>query len=359
MAGFPWSCRCVSGWLRVEVDLGEGGDPRWRYGSGLVIGDRTVLTAAHVVLGAAAVTVGGPDKRPRTAALDRAWIGDPDRFDLALLGVCDLPDALPPLPVVVVDRDVTSGEYVEAWSVYPLFQEIERDGAGRSVRETAEVRGSIPPLSGLVARLLSLQVTQKPRDRLRKRRRWGVAVVGNVGQRIISVVGRRGVGKSGVVTKVVLTSARCCTSSLGAFRSRSRTRKALPPTRTRRARTWSSTCGTRADSRCFGWAGWRKPSPTSPPRRQRRPRLVRTGSRGSSARNLAWASLHLGDWDAAAAARQAANRLTSSSTADAAAPLALTESLEASADQTSSNSCGGPRREPTQIPTSTDRRRAR
>jgi len=55
-------------------------------------------------------------------------------------------------------------------------------------------------------------------------------------------------------------------------------------------------------------------------------RIVRT--------NLAWASLHLGDWDAAAAAaRQAANRLTSSSTADAAASLALTEALEASADQ--------------------------
>src|SRR5215216_7129149 len=80
------------------------------------------------------------------------------------------------------------------------------------------------------------------------------------------------VGKSGVVTKVGANVSALLHSSLGAFRSRSRTRKALPPTRTRRARTRSSTGGTRPDSRCFGWAGWRKPSPASPPR-WRRPAL--------------------------------------------------------------------------------------
>ena len=148
--------------VEIEADLGEKG---WRYGSGLVIGDRTVLTAAHVVLDVAEVTVRGTDKEERKAVVDPEWVGDPDRFDLALVEVSDLPDDFPHLRVVVVDRDVASGEHVEAWSVgYPNFQEIDRDGDGRLMRETAEVHGSIPPLSDLVSELLSLKVKNPPRD---------------------------------------------------------------------------------------------------------------------------------------------------------------------------------------------------
>ncbi|MET0939036.1 MAG: trypsin-like peptidase domain-containing protein [Gaiellaceae bacterium] len=148
--------------VEIEAHLGEGG---WRYGSGLVIGDRTVLTAAHVVLGVAEVKVRGPDKHPLKAVVEPEWVGDPDRFDLALLEVNDLADDFPHLRVVVVDRDVTSGEHVEAWSVgYPRFQVTDRDGDGRLMRDTAEVRGSIPPLSDLASRFLSLKVENPPRD---------------------------------------------------------------------------------------------------------------------------------------------------------------------------------------------------
>src|SRR4029453_9216519 len=71
--------------------------------------------------------------------------------------------ALPNIAVALVDRDVTTGEVIEGcWAVgYPSFQEVARDGAV-SVRETAQVRGWIPPLSGLVGDLLSLQVTATP-----------------------------------------------------------------------------------------------------------------------------------------------------------------------------------------------------
>ena len=48
--------------VEIEADLGEKG---WRYGSGLVIGDRTVLTAAHVVLDVAEVTVRGTEQGGR------------------------------------------------------------------------------------------------------------------------------------------------------------------------------------------------------------------------------------------------------------------------------------------------------
>jgi Trypsin-like peptidase domain/WD domain, G-beta repeat len=148
--------------VEVIADLGET-RPRWRYGSGLLVGGRQLLTAAHVVAGAVAVTVRGPDKVALPADMDTALIGDPDRLDLALLAVPAAP-ALPGVAVALVDRDVTTGEVIEGcWAVgYPSFQEVARDVA-ESVRETAQVRGWIPPLSGLVGDLLSLQVTATPK----------------------------------------------------------------------------------------------------------------------------------------------------------------------------------------------------
>ena len=50
--------------VEVGADLGEGSSRRWRYGSGLLIGRRQVLTAAHVVAGATALTVRGPNTPP-------------------------------------------------------------------------------------------------------------------------------------------------------------------------------------------------------------------------------------------------------------------------------------------------------
>lgn len=160
MEAVPFRQRIVE----VEADLGEGMSPRYRYGSGLLMADRQVLTAAHVVSGAAAVTVRGPNKVQLTANLDTALIGDPDRLDLALLDVPEA-DVLPPIEVAVVDREVTGGEVIEnCWAVgYPAFAEVRRDAAGRSIRETKAVHGSIAPLTGLVERLLSLEVTSTPR----------------------------------------------------------------------------------------------------------------------------------------------------------------------------------------------------
>ena len=95
--------------VEVEADLGQGSSPRYRYGSGLLMGERQVLTAAHVVSGATAVADRGPDKVQLAASLDTALVGDFDQFDLALLEVPDA-EALPYVEVAVVDRDVTAGE---------------------------------------------------------------------------------------------------------------------------------------------------------------------------------------------------------------------------------------------------------
>jgi hypothetical protein len=144
--------------VAVEADFGEGARPRWQYGSGLLIGGRQLLTAAHVVQGAVAVTVRRPRQAPWPALLEGALIGEPDRVDLALL---DVPEAqvLAMVPVAVVNREVTSGQFIErCWAVgYPEFYDVTRKGR-RTVRETAQVRGEIPPLSSMEEGMLSLQV---------------------------------------------------------------------------------------------------------------------------------------------------------------------------------------------------------
>ena len=153
--------------VEVVADLGAGRSPRRRYGSGLLIGGRQVLTAAHVVDGAEAVVVASTDKRRLTADVSSKLVGDQDHFDVALLHVRDGPE-LPPVPLARVDRNVSSGELVieGCWAVgYPEFQEVTRGGV--PVRVAVQVRGYVPPLSGLgegPQSPLTLQVTATPRD---------------------------------------------------------------------------------------------------------------------------------------------------------------------------------------------------
>jgi len=151
--------------VEVTARLGDG---TWQYGSGMLIGGRTLLTAAHVVDGAVAVQAKRPDKQPLTVAWpdERALVGHVDQFDVALLDVEGI-DPLEPVQIARIDRDVPSGEVVveRCWAVgYPVFQEIvDRDRP--PVRETAHVRGVVSPLAGLAeGRVLSFRVTATPKE---------------------------------------------------------------------------------------------------------------------------------------------------------------------------------------------------
>ena len=152
--------------VEVVADLGVGRSPRRRYGSGLLIGGRQVLTAAHVIDSADAVVVVNADKRRLTADVSSALVGDQAHFDVAVLNVPEAPD-LPTVPLARVDRDVSSGELVinGCWAVgYPEFQEVTRGDV--PVRVAVQLRGCVPPLSGLgegAESLLTLQVTATPR----------------------------------------------------------------------------------------------------------------------------------------------------------------------------------------------------
>ena len=212
--------------VEIEAALGTELADRYRYGSGFRLGGRLVLTAAHVVAGAAAagITVRGPDKVPHPARVVDALVGDPDTVDLALLELCEEAAELSSPPVAAVDRDAPVPVPVEGcWAVgYPLFQEV-RSAAG-VVRETAQVWGMILPAENLVSGLLSLQVTSAPRALPPRREtlgesQWsgmsGAAVL--AGEQLIGVVSehapRRG---ESTITVTPLANLGCLTAAAAA-----------------------------------------------------------------------------------------------------------------------------------------------
>jgi Trypsin-like peptidase domain len=151
--------------VALMVDNGEDSQERWSYGSGLLIGGQQVLTAAHVVQGAMAVNIHRPDDPVSwTADAQAMLVGNVERFDLAIIDV-DEAESLDDVPVALVNRDVVGGEFIQdCWAVgFPAFQRQRPAPDARAVRETAQVGGQIPPLSGLRSHLLSLQVTAQPR----------------------------------------------------------------------------------------------------------------------------------------------------------------------------------------------------
>ena len=115
--------------VEVITDLGTTAEPRYRYGSGCIVRGRTVLTAAHVVGGAASVVVRDPAKREYSVTVDPRFVGDADGPgpDLALLEIDDptFERVLPPIELAAVDRDSANGEPVERCHAvgYPWFAE--------------------------------------------------------------------------------------------------------------------------------------------------------------------------------------------------------------------------------------------
>jgi hypothetical protein len=150
--------------VEVRGDRGPGRSPRYRYGSGFVVGGRTVLTAAHVLVDALEVELRGSDKRTHPVLFARGWIADPERCDLALLELSEAQAEFSWVGLAVIDPKACWGALVEScWSVgFPRFAEVT--SKGWSVRKSAHVAGTIAPLSNLDDGLLSLQVRATPED---------------------------------------------------------------------------------------------------------------------------------------------------------------------------------------------------
>jgi hypothetical protein len=150
--------------VEVIADRGEAAVERYVYGSGCIVRERTVLTAAHVVAGAQSIQVRDPRKRLYSATMDLRFVGDANgpRPDLALVVIEDLGVDLPPMGLARVDRDGPMDEPVERCHAigYPWFAEIPSLAA---VRDTVDAIGVVPVLSKLAAGLLSVQVSISPR----------------------------------------------------------------------------------------------------------------------------------------------------------------------------------------------------
>jgi S1-C subfamily serine protease len=95
--------------VEVIADLGEAAAERYRYGSGCIVGGRTVLTAAHVVAGAQRVQVRDPHKRLYSATVDPGFVGDVSGPgpDLALVEIVDpgFKEELSPIGLAAIDRE--------------------------------------------------------------------------------------------------------------------------------------------------------------------------------------------------------------------------------------------------------------
>jgi hypothetical protein len=106
VASVPLRARLVE----VIADRGAAVAARYRYGSGCIVGGRTVLTAAHVVVGTQRVQVRDSHKRPPySATVDPGFVGDVNGPgpDLALVEIVDPGFAgdLPPIGLAAIDRD--------------------------------------------------------------------------------------------------------------------------------------------------------------------------------------------------------------------------------------------------------------
>ena len=161
MAGVPWADRLVE----VIANLGPDG---YRYGSGCVVAGKTVLTAAHVVVGAVAVVIRDTSKHTYAAEVDLEFVGDPDGPgpdrgpDLALLQVDGLPgDGYPPLRLGRLVRESAAPVVLERCHAfgYPGFAESREPAPSR---DSVQAIGAIAALSKFTRGLLGMVVSIEP-----------------------------------------------------------------------------------------------------------------------------------------------------------------------------------------------------
>jgi hypothetical protein len=156
------------GELAVEVlhRSDDGGRIHWSVGSGFVIGDSLVLTAAHNVGPGELLVRAGEVERP--AEIRRR--GDENLADLALLELTSpLTEGAPLRYWMFGEVDASTPAAVEdCWAVgFPRFKErIAAPGkqgtAQRPVRSSVQVTGRMPTGDYLGRHLLSLQVDRDP-----------------------------------------------------------------------------------------------------------------------------------------------------------------------------------------------------
>ncbi|MGO4754604.1 trypsin-like peptidase domain-containing protein, partial [Streptomyces sp. 2MCAF27] len=146
----------------AEVIVERGDGLPGERGSGYLITDRTVLTAAHVVADAAATI-----RLRFRADQEGAWTADgvvvfkAPHIDIAVVSLMDTPD-LPPVPTVTFGRLVDAdGELPCSMMGFPRFklrEDAPGSGSGSRFRDAHHQQGTISPWSNTRQKTLSIRV---------------------------------------------------------------------------------------------------------------------------------------------------------------------------------------------------------
>ena len=150
----------------VEVLHHDNG--RWQVGSGFVVRDGIVLTAAHVVgEGAVSVRFRGEDERP--ARLCRLLSGRPALDETADLALVEFDEAgagtAVPFAVLRDDPTLAMPNLRDCVAFgFPAFAEKTRPGRDKPVREMVRLDGYVPMGEGAIEGLATLRVPDAPRD---------------------------------------------------------------------------------------------------------------------------------------------------------------------------------------------------
>src|SRR6266487_3004298 len=154
----------------VEVlhNSGDDTNPDWSVGSGYVVRENLVLTAAHTVgtHGELLVRFAGTDEKP--ARLCRFPDGQSvmdEGLDLALVEMTGQVPPRPPVGFVRLDLDPPPGapNVDGCWGIgFPWLQEKRRDRRAKPVRESRRLDGYLPSGEGMVEHLATLRVQDAP-----------------------------------------------------------------------------------------------------------------------------------------------------------------------------------------------------
>ncbi|KAK1178918.1 trypsin-like peptidase domain-containing protein [Streptomyces sp. NBS 14/10] len=142
----------------VAYETGDGGR-KGKRGSGYLITDRTVLTAAHVVADAATIQLRFRADQEGAWSADGVVVFKAPHIDIAVVSLMDTPD-LPPVPTVTFGRLVDAdGELPCSMMGFPRFKLREdAPGSGSRFRDAHHQQGTISPWSNTRQKSLSIRV---------------------------------------------------------------------------------------------------------------------------------------------------------------------------------------------------------
>ncbi len=159
--------------VEVLYNAGRDGTDDWRVGSGFIVRDAVVLTAAHVVgpVGQILIRRRGQEELPaRIWSLAEDRLAFDEAVDLAVLEIVGDGTRRPRVDCARVRLDAELGpggvpNVSDCWGIgFPHLQQKRREGREMPVRDSRRIDGYLPVGEGLAEGLATLRVTDAPME---------------------------------------------------------------------------------------------------------------------------------------------------------------------------------------------------